>query len=135
MISSKHIPIISVISVAVLAVAVGFISILPLTNYFKYDRYDKTDFIDPDTYQAVFLTNDQIYFGRLKNINSDYLILSDVYYAKMNESGAGQLVKLGEGEPHGPRGEMIINQDQVLFWENLNSDSPVVKAIQQRKQN
>lgn len=133
MISSKHVPIIMVISVVVLAVAVGIISFLPLTNSLKYDRYDKNDFIDSTMYQAIFLTNDQIYFGQLKNISSDYLILSDVYYAKVNDNGAGQLVKLGEGEPHGPKGEMIINQDQVLFWENLNSDSPVIKAIQQRK--
>lgn len=133
MISNKHAPIVVAISVAVLAVAVGVISFLPLTNSLKYDRYDNNDFIDPSAYQAVFLTNDQIYFGQLKNISSDYLILTDVYYAKVNEDGVGQLVKLGEGEPHGPRGEMIINQDQVLFWENLNSNSPVVKAIQQRK--
>ena len=130
MISSKHVPIIVSISVAVLAVAVGVMSILLLTNYLKYDRYGKNDFIDPNAYQAVFLTNDQIYFGHLKNISSDYLILSDVYYAKVDESGAGRLVKLGAGEPHGPRDQMIINQDQVLFWENLNPDSPVVKTIQ-----
>lgn len=133
MISSKHFPIIIAVSVAILTVAVGFISILPLVNSLKYDQYNKNDFIDQTTYQAVFLTNDQIYFGRLKNINSDYLILSDVYYAKVNEDGAGQLVKLGAGEPHGPKGEMIINQNQILFWENLTPDSPVVKAIQQRK--
>ena len=133
MISNKHVPIIITVSVAVLAVAVGTISVLPLTSSLKYDRYDKNDFIDATTYQAVFLTNDQIYFGRLKNVSSDYLVLYDVYYAKVNKDGAGQLVKLGEGEPHGPRGEMIINQDRVLFWENLKSDSPVVKAIQQRK--
>ena len=133
MISSKHIPVIVAVSVAVLAVVVGGISIFPLINSVKYDRYDKKDFIDSSAYQAVFLTNDQIYFGRLKNISSDYLILSDVYYVKVNEEGVGQLVKLGAGEPHGPRNEMIINQDQVLFWENLNSDSPVVKAIQQGK--
>lgn len=130
MISSKHVPIIITVSVAILAVAVGVISVLPLTNSLKYDRYDKNDFIDSSTYQAVFLANDQIYFGLLKNIDPDYLILSDVYYVKVNENGAGQLVKLGAGEPHGPRDEMIINQDQVLFWENLKSDSPVVRTIQ-----
>ena len=85
---------------------------------------------DPSVYQAVFLTNDQIYFGHLKNVSSDYLVLSDVYYVKVNESGAGQLVKLGANEPHGPKSEMIINQDQVLFWENLKVDSPVIKTIQ-----
>ncbi len=130
MISSKHVPVIISVSVAILAVAVGTISILPLTNYLKYDRYDKNDFIDSNAYQAIFLTNNQVYFGRLKNISSDYLILSDVYYAKVNENGAGQLIKLGAIEPHGPRDKMVINQDQVLFWENMRLDSQVVKTIQ-----
>lgn len=133
MINSKHAPVITAMSVAVLAVAVGIISILPAISSLKYDYYDKNDFINPDTYQAIFLTNDQIYFGFLKNISSDYLILSDVYYVKVNESGAGQLVKLGTGEPHGPKDGMVINQNQVLFWENLKADSPVVKTIQNLK--
>ena len=138
MISNKHVPTILAISVAVLAVAVavavGVISIFPVISSLKYDGYDKNDFIDSDAYQAVFLTNDQIYFGHLKNISPDYLILSDVYYVKINEEGAGQLVKLGVGEPHGPKDEMIINQDQVLFWENMRFDSQVVKTIQSIKQ-
>ena len=103
MISSKHVPVVITISVAVLVVAIGVISILPLIKSVRYDRYDRKDFINSDVYQAVFLANDQIYFGRLRNISPDYLILSDVYYVKVNESGAGQLVKLGIGEPHGPR--------------------------------
>lgn len=130
MIHSKHIPSVLAVSVAILAIAAGIISILFLINSLKYDRYDKNEFIDPTAYQAVFLTNDQIYFGHLKNINPDYLILSDVYYVKVNESGAGQLVKLGAIEPHGPRDEMIINQGHILFWENLKVDSQIVKTIQ-----
>src|SRR3989344_1213952 len=129
---SKHIPIIIVCLIVVGFVA-GVVGSSFLTDWLKYDRYDKKEFIDSDTYQAVFLTNDQIYFGYLKNISPDYLILSDVYYVKVNDGGAGQLVKLGVGEPHGPKDGMIINQDQVLFWENLTTDSPVVKAIQQKK--
>ena len=133
MISSKHVPVVLTISVAVLAVAVGVISIFPAIISLKYDRYDRKDFIDSSTYQAVFLTNDQIYFGNLKNTSSDYLILSDVYYVKIDQSGAGQLVKLGSGEPHGPKDEMIINQDQVIFWENLKPDSTVVQKIRTMK--
>ena len=130
MISSKHVSIIIAVSVGVLAAAVLVVNILSLTNYAKYDRYDKKDFIDPGAYQAIFLTNDQIYFGHLKNVSSDYLILSDVYYVKVSENGAGQLIKLGVSEPHAPKSEMIINQDQILFWENLKTDSPVTKTIQ-----
>src|SRR3990167_515518 len=133
MISSKHVPIITAVSIVVLVVMVGIINGLFLAKFLKYDSYDERDFIDPTVYQAVFLTNDQIYFGLLKNVSNDYLILSDVYYVKVNENGAGQLIKLGAGEPHSPKNEMIINQDQVLFWENLRSDSAVVKTIQDRK--
>lgn len=130
MASNKNVPIIIAVSLAVLLIAIGSVSTSFLTNFLKYDRYNKQDFINPDTYQAVFLTNDQIYFGHLRNISSEYLILSEVYYVKINKDGAGQLVKLGAGEPHGPQDKMIINQDQVLFWENLTFDSPVVKTIQ-----
>ncbi|HEY4474740.1 MAG: hypothetical protein A2651_03365 [Candidatus Yanofskybacteria bacterium RIFCSPHIGHO2_01_FULL_42_12] len=129
----KYVPIVTV-GLVVVGFVVGVIGSSFLTNWLKYDSYDRSKFIDSDTYQAVFLTNDQIYFGRLKNISSDYLILSDVYYVKINESGAGQLVKLGVGEPHGPKDEMIVNQDQVLFWENMRLDSQVVKTIQSIQQ-
>jgi len=121
----------SIMVAVVLGVIAGVaIGVPSVADLFRYDGYDKKAFIDSDAYQAVFLTNDQIYFGHLKSISSDYLILFGVYYVKLNEEGAGQLVKLGAGEPHGPRDEMIINQDQVLFWENLKFDSPVVKTIQ-----
>src|SRR3990167_4108279 len=129
----KYVPIVTV-GLVVVGFVVGVIGSSFLTNWLKYDSYDRSKFIDSDTYQAVFLTNDQIYFGRLKNISSDYLILSDVYYVKINESGAGQLVKLCVGEPHGPKDEMIVNQDQVLFWENMRLDSQVVKTIQSIQQ-
>src|SRR3989338_10619008 len=128
---SKYVPII-IIGLSVVGFVVAVVGSSFLIDWLKRDR--KGDFVDSDTYQAMFLTNDQIYFGRLKNISYDYLILSDVYYVKINESGAGQLVKLGVGEPHGPKDEMIVNQDQVLFWENMRLDSQVVKTIQSIQQ-
>src|SRR3989338_8531409 len=82
---SKYVPII-IVGLVVIGFVVSVIGTPLLTDWLKYDHYDKSDFIDSDTYQAVFLTNDQIYFGRLKNISSDYLILFDVYYVKINES-------------------------------------------------
>ena len=132
-INGKHIPVVvavGLVSIVVIAIVIG---ILFLTNFFKYDSYNKQDFIDPSVYQDIFLTNDQIYFGHLKNINPNYLMLSDVYYVKINEAGAGELVKLGAIEPHGPQDKMIINRDQILFWENLKPDSQVTKTIQNMK--
>jgi hypothetical protein len=93
-------------------------------------------------WQAVFLTDGQVYFGKLENENLRFAKLSEVYYLKV--SGALQqgtdaagtlsekslnLIRLG-GEAHGPEGEMFIAKDKILFIENLKNDSAVVQAIQ-----
>lgn len=99
--------------------------------------------IDGNKYQAVFFTNGQVYFGKLKAMNGDYMSLTDIYYlqAKTTEGGESnpqeasaqdasnvQLVKLGS-EIHGPDDEMIVNKDQILFFENLKKDSNVSTTI------
>src|SRR3989344_7818454 len=71
-------------------------------------------------YQAVFLSNNQVYFGKLYNANSSYPTLRDIYYLQVTQvlqpkdpkSPAQQinLVKLG-GELHGPEDEMRINRE------------------------
>lgn len=104
--------------------------------------------IDGSKYQAVFFTNGQVYFGKLSMLNDKYLQLNDIYYLqaatganedqklqKASDSAATnnvQMVKLGE-EIHGPQDTMVINRDQVLFYENLKDDGKVVKAISQYK--
>ena len=95
-------------------------------------------------YQAVFLTNDQVYFGRLLRADSQYPVLRDVYYLQVtqvlqpsnpNSPGTNvNLVKLG-GELHGPEDAMYLNRDQILFYEDLKGDSQVVLAIESFKAN
>lgn len=92
-------------------------------------------------YQAVFLTNGQVYFGKLSGRNSRYMTLKDIYYLQLaqspqpsdNKTNADQqtqisLVKLGN-ELHGPADEMKINRDQVLFIEDMKENAKVVEAI------
>jgi hypothetical protein len=99
-------------------------------------------------YQAVFLTNGQVYFGKLSNASGDYITLDDIYYLQVvqpplqgqqqpGQQPAGQqpqisLVKLGN-ELHGPVDQMHISRTQVLFYEDLKDDGQVVKAIVQDK--
>lgn len=106
-------------------------------------------------YQAVFLTNGQVYFGKLGQDTEDYLKLSDIYYLQVVQpplqgqqtgdaaaAAAAQaaaqpqisLVKLGN-ELHGPIDEMHISKAQVLFYEDLKNDGNVVKAIDAYKAN
>lgn len=102
-------------------------------------------------YQAVFLTNGQVYFGKLSQANTDYPVLTDIYYLQVvqpplqgqqsgttppaaNSQSQISLVKLGN-ELHGPVDEMHISRPQILFYEDLKSDGQVVKAIQAYKAN
>ena len=92
-------------------------------------------------FQALFLTNGQVYFGHLSNVNGQYVKLNDIFYLQVqqtvqpssdqNNSNNNQQVSLAKlgNELHGPEDTMYVARTQVLFWENLKSDGKVVKAI------
>lgn len=105
---------------------------------------NKDSTVKKDQYQAVFLANGQVYFGKISGINNSYIKLTDIYYLQVQQAvqpaasdAADQpqvsLAKLGN-ELHGPEDEMQINRDQVLFWENLKDDGKVAKAIKDNQQ-
>lgn len=87
---------------------------------------------------AVFLTNDQVYFGKIKNLSRHDLGLENIFYLEQDdfdqETGmpkAGkELIKLGN-EIHGPKDFMLITRQHVLFLENLTEQGQVVKAIKE----
>jgi len=90
-------------------------------------------------WQAIFLDNNQAYFGRIIKETKNYVILQDIYYLQIqqltNETEKKEeakpqlsLVRLGD-EIHGPEDEMKINRDHILFIEQLRADSPIVQKI------
>ena len=99
--------------------------------------------VEKDRFQAVFLTNGQVYFGKLQNVEGSYVELNNIYYLQVQQSvqpsttnpekadssdSQVSLTKLGK-ELHGPTDQMYISRSEVLFWENLEKGSTVVKAI------
>jgi len=124
---------ITIAIIAIVSVVIIAISFLFICHWMDISR------IDTMSYQSVFLTNGQVYFGKLSRaFNGDYL-LRDVYYLQVKsdlqqlpegEKGAPQLslVKLGN-ELHGPTDLMIINEQYILFWENLKYDSKISQSI------
>ena len=124
------------------------IVIIVLGVLFRDKIFTKGGQTSNGSYQAVFLSNGQVYFGKLSEAHGDYIDLKDIYYLQVGpQQGSGeaantatntqqqiQLVKLGN-ELHGPVDEMHINRTQVLFYEDLKSDGQVVKAIQSYKAN
>ncbi len=81
---------------------------------------------------AIFLSSGQVYFGNLEDVNSQWVILKKVYYFQnLNNPQAKDnlsLVKLGQ-EVHQPLDILTINRNQILFIEQISSDSRVIKAI------
>lgn len=100
-------------------------------------------------WQAVFLSNGQVYFGKLKNVNTNYPTLEDVYYLQVQnvpiqpaqpateqegvqpaEQTQQQLILVKFGtEMHQPMDKMYINKDHILMFEDLSQTSAVVEAI------
>jgi len=108
--------------------------------------------IDSDKYQAVFLSNGQVYFGKLAIVNGDFMKLTNVFYlerqltASTGDSEDGetntppvnssennfQLLKYSD-VLYGSEDAMIISKDDIIRYENLRPDGVVAKAIANRR--
>ena len=103
---------------------------------------NESKYVAGGQYQAVFLNGGQVYFGQITSLNTKYMRVQDIYYLRVNQtvqpkagsaaSNDVSLVKLG-CELHGPTDAMLINRDQVIFWENLKTDGQVAKAVAEYK--
>jgi hypothetical protein len=124
----------AVLFVAVSIVLIGLLVFLIYGN--KSDSQSK--YINTNDLQAVFLNTGQVYFGNIKDINSSYFNLVNIFYLQSNTSSSTSstsnsasnvtLVKLG-CELHAPLDQMIINTREVTFWENLSPNGQVSKAV------
>ena len=121
---------------AVVILLIGAIIVVSSSNTTNENSY-----IDTSKLQAVFLNTGQVYFGNIKKLNNQYVVLTNIYYLQTsnangstssattaNSSSNVSLVKLG-CELHEPYDQMVINRAQVTFWENLQDGGQVAKAV------
>lgn len=107
--------------------------------------------IDSGKYQAVFLSNGQVYFGRLSIVDSDYMKLTNVFYLERqlsaDTSGTDTKTDTETANPtgdnnfqllkysdvlYGSEDAMVISRDDIIRYENLRPDGVVAKAIAKR---
>lgn len=130
-----------VMIIVLIIIVVGF-------GYFlinKSGSFKSENTFNPDVYHAVFMSNGQVYFGKITGMTSQFATVEDIYYLQrttapiqpigeddeiVDPESEIQLVKLG-GEIHGPTDRMDINRDHLLFIEELRSDSRIVITIQE----
>jgi len=123
--------------VAVTAVVILITAAICVAAFGGNNKAEK-EYVDSSRLQAVFLNTGQVYFGNVKSLNDRYFVLSNIYYLQTananaandnNKAGSNvSLVKLG-CELHEPYDQMVINSDQVTFWENLQDNGQVAKAV------
>jgi hypothetical protein len=89
-------------------------------------------------YQAVLLTNGQVFYGRLDKLGSSFPVLTEVYYiqSQVNQDTkqvSNTLIRRGK-EWHAPD-RMILNGAHIVLVEPVRTDSVVAKLIEElRKQ-
>lgn len=133
-----------IIAVVVILLAVG--------GWFAYTLLQKdasSPAIDSNRYQAVFLTNDLVFFGKLANVDGRHMELTNIYYLERQTSDGASTAETAEdveNQPqssfnllkysdvlYGSEDKMTIFKDQIVRYENLRPDGTVAKAIEQRQ--
>lgn len=87
-------------------------------------------------YQAVFMNNGQVFFGKIENAGGAYPLLKEVFYIGRQASPDGKevksiLVKRGS-ELHGPD-YMYINKEHIALIEPVSPTSQVGRLINEAK--
>src|SRR5947209_11425105 len=91
--------------------------------------------VNGSQYQAVFLTSNEVYFGRLTVPgSSDFVYLKHVYRLTASPGARGKplqrtLVRL-ISDVHGPLDELIISRRSILYVENLNPNGSAAHFLQ-----
>lgn len=111
-------------AVALLAIAMGFV--VYTQNFSNQHR----------GYTAVFMTNNQVYFGRLVSQNSFQVRLTDVFYLNDSKSLSStdpnediSLIKMGK-ELHAPTDFISLSRSQIVSIQTMGNTSKISDAIE-----
>lgn len=84
------------------------------------------------TYQAVLLDNGQVYYGKIDHMDSEFSVLTDVYYIQsqvdpQSKEARNILIRRGN-EWHAPN-RSIVNTRHILMIEPVTPGSKVAELI------
>ena len=91
-----------------------------------------------DSYQVVFLTSGQAYFGNITEITNEYIIMENPFSIKVQQAQADESSQVSqseikllsiEDEFYQPEGYMLIEKSAILFTEELKDSSQIVEII------
>jgi len=100
----------------------------------KADGFGGT--IDTTRYQAVILSNDKVYFGRISSVSPQFFKLRNAFFLRETPGANGAepvraLLPVNR-EIHAPDNTMLIRKEEVVLVENLAKDSPILAEIRRQ---
>lgn len=119
---------------AVLSKSLFVLVVLCVSTFLLYGCADKPKF--STEYQAVFIDNGRVVFGKLENTDSQYPLMKEVFYILSQSNPESKevkniLVKQGN-ELHGPD-MMYINRQHIVSIEPVAPASKVAQLIKDAK--
>jgi hypothetical protein len=119
------------------------ITILLLATIFlvHYGPADETKYVDTNDFQAVDInvggssSSDQIYFGHVKALNSNFVVLDDVYYIPTTSTSSSITLEPLICQVDAPFNQMVVSRSSVNWWENLQPTGKVATTITSYQKN
>lgn len=129
-----------------------FMIIVALDANYKFTSAFRNDIQTQSKWQAVFLSNDQVYFGHLSQYGLNYWRLDNAHYIKVTKvpvapavpqdpkaktspqdqqpqfENRTSLVKLSD-DMHQPEDVLYIPKEHILFWQDLQNSSSIVQTL------
>ena len=131
-------------------ICVGLAIVLAVTQFWLYGlRYSRV--FSGEVWASVTLANGQSYIGHLEQYGPQTVVLFDAYYLQAVTDTATadtdtdtasadsateatepesnlQLISIAD-DLHKPYNYLIINRDQILYWQQLSQESPIVQTL------
>lgn len=115
---------------AIVLVLVVVLAWLAITAVIPDDPF--AGVVDDSRIQAVVLSNDSVFFGRLRVASAEFFELRDAHFLQQSVEGETvdrAAVPLTE-QVHGPEDRMLIRRDEVIAIENLSPESDIAQQIE-----
>ena len=127
-----------------------FMILVALDANYKFTATLQTGNKANGKWQAVFLTNDQVYFGHLSQYGMNYWKLDDAHYIKVAKASVDAIPDAKNSKPnqdqqpqmenratlmkvsqdvHQPEGTLYIPKEHILFWQDLQANSNVAQTL------
>ena|ERR1035438_6017169 len=116
------------LTAAATALLIGLaILVVPARNLHALDKLT-------EGYQAVLLDNNQVFYGKVTGLGSDFPVMTDVFYIQTGmdpetKKASNVLLKRGK-EWHGPQ-KTLLNARHIVMVEPVSPGSDVARLIEE----